>query len=326
MPPSHVFIGGLHRTGTSLLRRTLNSSGHIAICGETHYLGGFTTLACWLSLLRRDSPSDIRHDQRYTRWRATPGTRQLFARMGDISTPDGARQVIDFVYDRTDTLDWTFWRWLPKNVVRDEFLGKFLESERNDRSLLDLLMSCYAEGKPIRGEKTPAHIHHVPTLLAWFPHAIFIHTFRDPRAIFVSEKQKQLNRGADRLRHRLLQRSRFAHELYLSFSIAVHWTRIAQLHRQYQQRYPDRYYLLKFEDLIADPETRLREVCGVLDIDLSENMLQQKVLNSSFLPLRGQPGFDASAIDRWRQRINLVVAGWITRLCKTHLVEFGYPL
>ncbi len=40
------------------------------------------------------------------------------------------------------------------------------------------------------GEKTPTHYKYVPTLLEWYPEAKIIHTFRDPRAILVSQLKK----------------------------------------------------------------------------------------------------------------------------------------
>lgn len=292
--PSHIFIVGSFRTGTSLTRNILNCSEKVAICDETHFLGHMIG----------------------------KGFRHKFARVGDLSTDTGAKKVIDYIYNLRHK---NFWRWVQRNVAREEFLQRLLESDRTDRALFDLVMAFYANGKPIRGEKTPAHIHYVPTLLEWFPNAKIVHTFRDPRAIFVSKKKKKSKQENVPLRYHLLRKSESIFEIYLSFNVLITWLRIVQLHHRYQQLYPNNYYLSKYEDLISDPETCLRKLCDFLAIDFTEAMLQQTVVNSSFVSRQDQvQGFDISAIDRWREHLPPVINKWFVLWCEKHLLEFGY--
>lgn len=293
--PGYIFIVGSFRTGTTLLRRILNCSEDVALCHETHFLGGLTN----------------------------QGFRRKFAKVGDISTDTGAKKVVDYIY----THGGAFWNWVRKNVDRQEFSRRLLESDRTDRALFDLVMRFYADGKPIRGEKTPAHIHYVSTLLEWFPRAKIIHTFRDPRAIFVSKEKRKIKQENVSLRYRIVRQSELILDIYLSLNVLIHWLRIVQLHYQYQRLYPHNYYLVKFEDLISDPKTNLRELCDFLEINFSEAMLQQKVVNSSFVSRDEQvQSFDTSAIDRWRSYLHPVTNWWFVLWCKKHLLEFGYPL
>jgi hypothetical protein len=37
--PSYIFIGGLPRTGSDLLRNIINKSKGVAVCGETDFFG-----------------------------------------------------------------------------------------------------------------------------------------------------------------------------------------------------------------------------------------------------------------------------------------------
>lgn len=319
--PGYIFIGGSSRTGTSLLRNILNSSDDVAICDETHFFGGPKTAA---DLLR----NILNGSGQIASWSETLflgklialGLRQELAEVGDISTDTGAKKIVDYIYE-------TCGRWAPKGVERGKFLQKLLESDRSDRSLFDLVMAFYANGKPIRGEKTPAHIHYVPTLLEWFPNAKIIHTFRDPRTIFVLHKKEPLERKRITWSSRISRRSALIFEIYLSLDVISTWLRIVQLHHQYQQLYPNNYYLLKNEDLISDPKIYLKRLCHFLEIELTERMLQRAFQDSSLRRYRQMQSSNTVGADYyWRKHLHPVTNRWFVLLCRKHLLEFGYSL
>lgn len=300
MQPGYVFIVGLPRTGTTLIQSILNCSQEVAIAGETHFF---------------DSPRRLGI---FTR----PGYRRKFAQVGNIATEAGARQVVDYIYG---TRKKNFWDKIAQTVDREEFLQQLSASDRSERALLDLAMACYAQGKPIRGEKTPAHIYAVPTLLEWFPNAKVIHTMRDPRAVYVSNKKKYETRALPWY-SLILRKAGLMFEFYSSLDVMFTWFRVLRLHRRYQRLYPDRYYLSRYEDLIANPKTSLQKLCDFVGIDFTDEMLQQTVINSSFLP-RGQvQGFNASTLERWREHLHPLVNRWFVWWCGRRLLEFGYQL
>lgn len=296
--PSHIFIVGLSRTGTTLTRAILNSSDQVGLGFESMFFGDTR----WLGLAWRE------------------GYRHKFARVGDLATDDGVERIVDYIYRLKPN---NFWSDLAKMVDRREFTQRLLATDRTERALLDLALCYFAGDKPIRGEKTPAHIYAVPTLLEWFPNARIIHAFRDPRAVYISNKRKYENRKLPRL-SALARRSRLLFEFYSSLDVILTWLRAIQLHQEYQRRYPARYYLSRFEDLIAEPAESVQKLCCFLDIPFQRSMLNQLVVNSSFLPKRERAGFDTSAIDRWRQYLHPLVNRWFILWCKHRLVEFGY--
>src|SRR5947207_11104851 len=107
--------------------------------------------------------------------------------------------------------------------------------------------------------------------------------FRDPRAIYISQ-QKKHQESNSLLLSSILRQVKLVIEFLESVHIMVAWLRIIRLHYQYQQRYSKRYYLLKYEDLIRDPRSTSQKLCEFLEVDFTEEMLQQAVINSSFLP------------------------------------------
>jgi hypothetical protein len=191
-------------------------------------------------------------------------------------------------------------------------------------------MSFTANGKPILGEKTPAHIYYVPTLMEWFPKAKVIHTIRDPRAIFVSENRKLSKEKVTTLHYRLLRRVPAALTIYISLQVLVTWLLVARMHQRYKRDYPNQYYLSRYEDLVSDPEPHIKNICRFLEVDFNNEMLDQEMINSSF-SLRSETksceiktGFDTRAIDRWRTHLHPLINKWFIFWCKKHLLELGY--
>jgi hypothetical protein len=313
--PAYVFVVGSSRTGTSMLRSALNKSRDVAICDETHFLGDPKAIENLIRYLLNGSRKAAGWSETYLLGKlANRGVREELAMVGDISTDAGAEEIVDHIYG-------TFQCWNPKNVDRREFLRCLLASDRTDQSLFELVMACHANGKPIRGEKTPAHIHYVSTLLKWFPNAKIIHTFRDPRAIFVLQRERPYTRKGLNWRHRMLRRSASLLEIYLSFNVIISWLRIVQLHHRYQQLYPNNYYLLKYEDLVDAPRIHLGRLCGFLGIELTEGMLQTISQDSSPCPqLQGSDTRSAY----WQKHLHPITNKWFVLLCKKHLQEFGY--
>lgn len=294
-PASHVFIAGLPRTGSTLTHRILNRSPLVRLAGETHFLGV-------------PGPFGRR------------GAAERFLRLGDLRTDAGLQRVVAAIYASRGK---SFWSRLARTVERATFERTLREGERSAAALFDAAMRTFAAGRPIAGDKTPEHIEAVPTLLAWFPEARVVHTFRDPRAIYVSLRQKEREETISRL-GRLARRSGPLFELYASTSLAIRWRRMARLHRRYAAAFPARYRLQRFEDLLAEPERTVRELCAFIGIPFEAGMLEQVVHNSSYAPKRSGAGIDRSAADRWRRHLPRITERWLSLLCGRELARFGY--
>jgi hypothetical protein len=291
MKPEYVFVVGSFRSGTTLVRNILDASEEISICPETQFLGYFIS----------------------------PGFLERIREAGDLSNDANVYRAVDYMYSFRES----YWRWLQKNVDRVSFTQSLLETDRSDRALFDLLMRLYAKGKPIVGEKSPGHLYYVPTLLDWFPNARVIHTFRDPRAIFISELRKKRQSRFAGARHRRLQRLGLFVP-YILLQVTLTWLRAAYLHKRYQDLYPDRYCLIKFEDLLGHPERHLRLLSDFLDVELSPRILERVISNSSFTGRRGRSGVDMQAVDRWRAHIGPWINRWFLFWGRKQLREFGY--
>ena len=112
----------------------------------------------------------------------------------------------------------------------------------------------------------------------------------------------------------------------MSTSIIAQWLRVAQLHAHYQQRYPDNYYLLRFEDLVNAPHEQLKLLCDFLGIAYTDKLLNASVVNSSFVQARRVRGFDKSVADRWLNNIKPSTNKWFVFWCKKYLKQFEYQV
>jgi hypothetical protein len=293
----HVFIVGLPRTGSTLTQAILNASPQVGIGGESKFLPTSTA--------RRRSSRGAYRDR--------------FRRAGDIRTDEGIARVAAVLYAQSER---NYWSRLAEGMDRTDFETRLRSSDRSERALFGIAMDHFANGRPIRGDKSPQHIHWIPLLLEWFPDARIVHTFRDPRAIYMSLRRKPARARTGRLRW-LTDRLPLL-ELYSATSLIFRWRRVIALHREYQARYPDRYMLLRFEDLIAEPRPSVKHLCSHVGVEFVEGMLDQVVLNSSFMPRRASKGFDPAVIDRWRLHMSPMTRRWFAALCGRELQAFGY--
>jgi hypothetical protein len=297
-----VFILGTSRSGTTLMRKILNSSDQIAIASENHFLGHLI---------------------------ASEGARYKFRQFGDMSDDNNVHTLVDYIYSgafekssRRRGLS-SQWRWIIKRVDKSELLQKILNSDRSERALFITMMQVYAErkGKPIMGEKTPAHVRYVGTLLEWFPNGRIIHMLRDPRGVFVSELRRR-HEYTSTTPYKQLRRVPFLFKLYILLQTSIAWYESIYRCSRYRKRYPENYYLLRFEDLVRDPESHIRRICDFLGVDFQDNMLRQMVVSKGFQS--GQAGFDPQAADRWKEHIGPWANIWFRFWFRRHLQGFGY--
>ena len=112
-----------------------------------------------------------------------------------------------------------------------------------------------AEGKPRWGCKSTFIVHHVPEVRAEYPHARFIWLVRDPRDVAASAKRAVFNH--------------------------FHPYRTARLWAEQQglaaaaldEHGPGVVHLIRYEELVADPEPVLRRLCDFLGEPFEPAML-----------------------------------------------------
>ncbi len=208
-------------------------------------------------------------------------------------------------------------------VDKKQFLQEILKSDRTDKSIYEIIMRIHTNltDKTILGDKMHSHLYHVPKLMKWFSEAKVIHTFRDPRAIIAS----QLKRLTDRKQGGFY--SNITAPLYTSLIVSyiiISWIRAVRLHYTYKGLYPNNYILSQFEELVSEPERKIKAICNFLDIEFHSEMLRPNKGISSFSREKGVIGFDRNTLIRWKNYLSPRMKNWIFFWTKKYLDQFGY--
>lgn len=301
MQPEYLFIVGLPRRGSKLLEDILRKCSNIDYHSvqETAYIGHFITA----------------------------GVKDKIKKLGNLSVDKNVKELVDYFY--TGTPNKMYWNNLRRNVSREKLFEKLLESDRTEKGIYEVILKIGLDDsisdRTIIGDKTGPHLYHVSTIVDWFPQAKIVHILRDPRAILASQLNKK-NKAIGFEETLPLKSNNFLYNLIIMMHVTITWLYAVRLHRQYIKQYPQNYLLLKFEDLISQPEINVRKLCQFLNIEFDNNMLEPGQVASSFAKEReiGATGFDLQTLTRWKLHLKPWMQKWMLMWTGKHLRELGY--
>ena len=134
------------------------------------------------------------------------------------------------------------------------------------RAMLEQFAAEHAPGKSRVGEKTPLHLLNVPTLMEWFPQGRVICIVRDGRDVVLS------------LRNMAWVRERRVRPL------CWNWMRKLQIAEEYRQRFPEQFLLIRYEDLLDQPQETLRQVDHFLGLTFEEQQFDASLRPAHVVP------------------------------------------
>lgn len=187
-----------------------------------------------------------------------------------------------------------------KKKVFDVFIRALLEKKKKERF-------C---------EKTPQHLYNVEEILKLYPEAKFIHLVRDGRDV-VNSLMKMPWRPNGLLNNSRFWKKYIARGLKLSSKIDS-----------------SNFLTVKFEDLLQDPETVLRNICEFLDLAYQKSILykSQTSTESVFTEWesnwkhKSKSDLDPKRIGAWKKELSdqdQALLGWHQY---QYLNKLGYEL
>ena len=144
-------------------------------------------------------------------------------------------------------------------------------------------------------EKTPGQEHELDAILERYPAARFVQLVRDPRSVAAAIVRLDRATGQETDLGQLglsMRRSLDAAE------------------RNVRRLGEDRYLVLRYEDLVAGPETTMRRTAGFVGIDWADSLLTPTVggveatSNSTWAERRATGRIESGGLELWRQEID----------------------
>jgi hypothetical protein len=270
------------------------------------------------------------------RFLSRPGQRDfkffLNTQARDLSTEEDIEKMVELCFSKKSIpgLEGAFWRFegiegAESPELRKEIARRIKDS---DRSLGAIAKAILEEITRFSGYdrtcvKFPVDVGHIPELIEWFPDCKIIHITRDPRALAMSKSNDPSGTAIKVVEH---PRLAWLIKKAMVWLTIVQYRRSAKLHLRFKQL--SNYRLFRFEDLLAEPERVLRELCEFIETDFSEEMLEpQKGRHEhqpSSLTGKRQKAFDTKAGTRWETVISPIDNLMIFSLTKASMRKLDY--
>ena len=265
-------------------------------------------------------------------WRHKDFRYFLKAHVGDLKNDQEVDKMVELCFAKKELpgLNSTFWRFKDIQVAGNPELKKEISRriKESDKSLGAIARIFIGEITRFSGceracVKFPVDAGHIPELLKWFPDCKIIHITRDPRAVAMSKTNDPSGTALRVIHHPRL--AWLIRKLSI-WSVVAQYRGTAQIHCRFRDL--SNYKLFRYEDLLADPEKTLRELCDFIDVRFSEDFLHPEAGRHEHQPssLTGKQkkAFDPSAAVRWQKVIPAFDKWLITSLTKRSMRSLGY--
>ncbi len=297
-----IFVVGPSRSGTDMMRELLTGHSTVSIAPETHYFDDIrTTVEAPATAVLRGT--ELRAVQDYF----LAQTHRPFGHGGEADKGWMHRDDLAALADELGGTADAYFEAYVMMVAKDDSVSIF-------------------------GEKTPRHVFRIGDMLERYPDARIVGMMRDPRAVTASYRDWRNQGGFDLetdpdhaviLEEEMLRARRSYHPLIL----ATLWRgQAGSMLSAYKEFGPDRVYIQKYEDLVADPEPHVRDLCDWLDLSFSKDMMNVAMSNSSFSNFNDAHGISTEAVARWKKRLDDTEIALIQSVAKAKMIEAGYAL
>jgi hypothetical protein len=233
--------------------------------------------------------------------------RWFHGRFGDLADPANARRCVE-----------TMVRYQRMSVLAPDpelILADFAAAPKTYGALFAIVHGHRAEriGKPRWGDKSLHGEHWAETIFQEFPDARMIQLVRDPRDRHASVKARYDGRRVGLGSH------------------TARWLDSARAAKRNSARYQGRYLVVRYEDLVFEPERELGRVCDFLDEPYTSEMLLMGGApdhndvggNSSFEPVPAQT-ISTRSVGRFRKVLEPREIAYLQAVCSRPMARFGY--
>lgn len=194
-----------------------------------------------------------------------------------------------------------------------------LDNMNNDWNLkgyyLNMLRKyAISKRKNFIGDKYPRNLELLPEMKYLFPNAYIIHIIRDPRDVIAS-----------RLKTWWGQRRNFISHI----GITREMLKLAS--EQGRKLFGERYYELRYEDLLTNTEIKLKEICEKIGVPYEKNMLNFKKSASEIVQEEelAHKAYNLKPlihnnVSKWKKELSHIEIILIEAGCGSNIKKYGY--
>lgn len=192
--------------------------------------------------------------------------------------------------------------------------SEFVQGERTYAALFALFLRQYAErmDKPRWGAQTGLVERYADELFSAYPGVQVIHMIRDPRDRYEASIAKWPE-GKGR-----------------AGGAVARWRYSESMARRHEERWPDRYLVVRFEDMVANPEATLRTVCAFLGETFEKDMLAMVSADKHRDRLASGHGdasiLSASFVGQYRENVSVEEIAFIQFQLREAMERRGYSI
>jgi len=284
-----IFIVGSSRSGTTMMGRILGNHRDVFTFNELHFFG-----TIWVN----KSKNKIKKNEQI----------KLLSRLLCIEEKGLFNQdnISDY-YKISEKL--LFNQSLTPLEIYSLFLKHVTISNHN-------FISC---------EQTPKNIYYLNEILEYFPDSKVINMVRDQRDVLLSQKNKWKRKflGASKIPFLETIRSYFNYHPILTAKV---WN--LSLENTIRFKDHDRVIIVKFEELLANPENTINSICSFLGIKFQDEMLAVPVVGSSTEEdANNDLKIDKSKSEKWKKGGLTKAEIYLSQLfSRRMMIQFSYTL
>ena len=258
-----IFIVGSSRSGTTMMGRILGNSSKIFTFRELHFFGSLWTNKGNQELMKKDQVD-------------------LLSKLLCIQEHG--------LFHQNHFADF--------HSISESLIGKEI---KNPLKIYRLFLKTITEdnGAKISCEQTPQNLYYLDEILRFFPNAKVINLVRDQRDVLLSQKNKWRRRflGAKEIPISEALRSYFNYHPLLTAKV---WNSSLSCTTKYINH--PQVKVVKFENLLSEPEDVVKDICSFLKIDFQDNMLKVPVMGSSTEnDSKSDLIIDSKKINKWKK-------------------------
>jgi len=237
-----IFVVGSSRSGTTMMGRILGNHTTIFTFKELHFFGTIWNVSSNQNLNKTEQ-------------------KQLLARLLCIQEYGifNQQHTADFIEKASELLT---------------------DDMKNPLAIYDLFLatSSIENNATISCEQTPKNLYYLDEILKFSSDAKVINMVRDPRDVLLSQKNKWKRKflGASKIP---LSEAIRSYINYHPITTAKVWCSSLAHTTNYMNN--DRVKIVKFEELLANSEHIVKEICTFVDIEFQVTMLKIPVVGSS---------------------------------------------